>query len=255
MSELTLEKVKYGNWVSSKLVFSPAALSLVFGALSLLLFPLFIVAAIFFLCFLYFGYARYLFSSRGKNIQTRVQELVLNNVPGWNGEGKVLDIGCGNGPLTIQIAKRYPLARVIGIDYWGKAWGYSKSVCSRNAEIEGVGDRVSFIRANALSLPFGDETFNLVVSNLVFHEVRGARDKKELIKEALRVAKKRGWFVFQDLFLWKLVYGETHDLLEAIRTWGIEKVELVITGNSDFIPKLLRLPFMLGTAGILYGRK
>ena len=44
-------------------------------------------------------------------------------------------------------------------------------------------------------------------------------------------------------------------MLETIRSWGIETVEFVDTSDSDFIPKALKLPFMLGTVGILYGRK
>lgn len=255
MSKLTAEKSDYGNWVSARLVFAPGVLSLLFGGLSFLLPALGVVAIIFFLCFLYFAYARHLFSPRGGNIQARIQGLALNHMTDWDGLGKVLDIGCGNGPLTIQIAKRYPQAEAIGIDYWGRAWEFSKSVCNRNAEIEGVAGRVSFERASASSLPFDDEAFDVVASNLVFHEVRDVRDKKKLIKEALRVVKKGGRFVFQDLFLWKWVYGEVDDLLETIRSWGIETVEFVDTSNSDFIPKALKLPFMLGTVGILYGRK
>ena len=255
MSELAAEKIDYGNWVSTRLVFAPGVLSLLFGGFSFLLPALGVVAVIFFLSFLYFAYARYLFSPRGGNIQSRIQDLLLDRTMGWDGVGKVLDIGCGNGPLTIRIAKRYPQAEAIGIDYWGTAWEYSKSVCDRNAAIEGVAKRVAFERASASSLPFDDEAFDVVVSNLVFHEVRDVRDKSELIKEALRVVEKGGWFVFQDLFLWKQVYGEVDDLLEKIRGWGIETVELVDTSDSDFIPKVLKLPFMLGTVGILYGRK
>jgi SAM-dependent methyltransferase len=255
VSELAVEKVDYGNWVSTKLIFVPGVLSLLFGGLSFLLPALGVVAVIFFLCFLYFAYARYLFSPRGGNIQSKIQDLVLDHIMGWDGVGKVLDIGCGNGPLTIQIAKRYPEAEAIGIDYWGTAWEYSKSICDRNAEIEGVAGRVAFKRASASSLPFDDEAFDLVISNLVFHEVRDVRDKKELIKEALRVVKKGRWFVFQDLFLWKQVYGEVDDLVETIRDWGIETVEFVDTSDSDFIPGALKLPFMLGTVGILAGRK
>jgi SAM-dependent methyltransferase len=255
VSELTAEKTDYGNWVSAKFVLVPGVLGLLFAALSFLLPVLIVVAAVFFLCALYFAYARYLFSPGGGNVQARVQSLVLDRMAGWAGAGEVLDIGCGNGPLTIQIAKRYPQAEVTGIDYWGTAWEYSKSVCDRNAKIEGVAERVAFERASASSLPFDDEAFDVAISNLVFHEVRDVRDKKKLIQEALRVVKKGGWFVFQDLFLWKRVYGETDDLLETIRRWGIETVELVDTSGSDFIPTALKLPFMLGTVGILYGRK
>ena len=201
MSELAVEKAEYGNWVSTKFIFVPGVLGLLFGGLAFLCPVLGVVAGIFLLCSLYFAYARYLFSPRGGDMQVRIQGLVLEHMTGWDGKGKVLDIGCGNGPLTIQIAKRYPQAEAIGIDYWGKAWEYSKGVCDRNAEIEGVAERVAFERASAASLPFDEGAFDVVVSNLVFHEVRDVRDKRGLIKEALRAVRKGGWYVFQDLFL------------------------------------------------------
>jgi SAM-dependent methyltransferase len=255
MSGLAADKPQYGSWVSTRLVFVPGVLALVFGGLSYLFPALAVVALFFLLCALYFAYARYLFSPRGANIQAKIQDLVLDHLVGWDGLGNVLDIGCGDGRLTIQIAKRYQQAKGTGIDYWGATWEYSKGVCERNAAMEGVAERLTFQRASAASLPFDDGAFDLVISNLVFHEVRDVRDKKKLIKEALRVARKGGQFVFQDLILWKAVYGELDDLLETIRSWGIETVEFVDTSASEFIPRTLKLPFMVGTLGILYGRK
>lgn len=255
MSDLAAAKTDYGNWVSTRLILVSGVLSILFSGLSLMLPVLGIIALFFCICLLYFAYARYLFSPRGKNIQARIQELVVECITDWDGTGKVLDIGCGNGPLTILMAKLNPQAEAIGIDYWGKSWDYSKRVCERNAEIEGVAERVTFERASAASLPFDDEAFDLVISNLVFHNVQGVRDKTKLIKEALRVTKKGGWFIFQDLFLWRLVYGKIDDLLVTIRSWGLETVEFADTSKSDFIPKALRLPFMLGMVGMLYGKK
>jgi ubiquinone/menaquinone biosynthesis C-methylase UbiE len=173
----------------------------------------------------------------------------------WSGKGLALDIGCGNAPLTIAVAKRFPHAHVTGIDYWSGAWEYSKSVCEKNAKIEGVTDRVKFQKASASSLPFEDGFFDAAVSNLVFHEVKDAKDKRDVIKEALRVVKKGGKFAFQDLFLRKNVYGEIDLLLEAIRNWGIKHVEFADTSKSKLIPRALRLSFMLGTLGVIYGRK
>ena len=254
MNKHRKDELSYGNWVSVKLVYIPAVIALLFLGLSIL-FPLFIIgAAIFLFPFVYFAYARYRFSSGGGDIQARIQNLVLDYLD-WDGEGKALDIGCGNAPLTISIAKRYPNAEITGIDYWGGTWGYSKGICEMNAEIEGVLQRVTFERASASSLPFDDEAFDLAVSNLVFHEVKGTRDKRDVIREALRVVRKGGSFVFQDLFLWKILYGEVDDLLETMRSWGIERVEFVDTSVCDFIPKALKLPFMVGTIGILHGRK
>lgn len=254
MNQPTVKKPDYGNWVPAKLLYLPASISIFFGALSFLFPCLAVLAAILFLCCAYFAYARYCFSPKGKNIQARIQSLLVNHFE-WDGGGKLLDIGCGSAAVTIMIAKKYPDAHVTGVDYWGGAWEYSKGVCEENTEIEGVGNRVTFQKASASSLPFDDETFDAVISNLTFHEVGDTKDKRLLIKEAVRVLRKGGSFAFQDLFLWKRVYGEVNDLLDIIKSWGVESVEFINTSESQFIPKALKLPFMVGTIGILRGRK
>lgn len=254
MKQRLAEKPNYGNWVSKRLVYAPVMVCLIFIGLAIIFPFLIAVAALFSLVSLYFAYARYLFSPQGGNVQDRVRGLVLSNLD-WNGEGEVLDIGCGNAALTIELAKKFEKARVIGIDYWGKQWEYSKTICEKNAEIEGVAERVKFQKASAAALPFADDSFNAAVSNLVFHEVSAIKDKKEVIREALRVVKKGGKFVFQDLFLWKRIYGEPDELIKAVQSWGINKVEFINTGKSAFIPKALRLPFMLGTIGMIVGEK
>lgn len=244
----------YGNWVSKWMIYVPAALALVFLGLSALSFWFIIIALFFIAVFIYFSYAYYKFSRSGGDIQTKIRELVMEHLH-WDGTGKALDIGCGNAALTIEVAKKFSSARVQGIDYWGGNWGYSKEACEKNAGIEGVADRVSLQKASASSLPFADGYFDAAVSNFVFHEIRDARDKRDVIKEALRVVKKGGAFAFQDLFLVKKLYGNIDDLLAAIRSWGIEEVRFADTSNEDFIPRPLKLSFMVGEIGIIYGKK
>ncbi|MBN1848169.1 MAG: class I SAM-dependent methyltransferase [Deltaproteobacteria bacterium] len=254
MKQPQAEKPNYGNWVSTRFIYGPGLVGLFFFGLAIRC-PLFLLLAAFcFILSLYFAYARYIFSPQGQNIQDRVQGLVLSNLD-WSGEGMILDIGCGSGALTIALAKKYAKARIIGIDNWGRQWGYSKEICEKNAMIEGVAERVTFQKASAAVIPFDDESMDVVVSNLVFHEVSGVKDKKDLIKEALRVVGKGGRFVFQDLFLWKRLYGEPFELIEAIREWGVKEVELINTSESAFLPVMLKLPFMVGTIGIIVGEK
>jgi len=244
----------YSNWVSTKLIYGPAVLGTLFLGLSFLHVAFLIGAVPFLAALVYFAYARYAFSPRGGDIQTKLWELVLDRL-NWNGEGKALDIGCGNGPLTIALAQRHPDGHVTGIDYWGKAWDYSKAVCERNAEAAGVAERTDFQKASASALPFEDGFFDAAISNFVFHEVSDAKDKREVVKEALRVIKKGGHFAFQDLFLVKELYGEVDDLLEIIRGWGIAEVAFMDTSSSGFIPAALKLPFMLGKISIIYGTR
>ena len=132
MSPATLKKPDYGNWVSTRLVYGPALLGFLFLALSFWL-PVWLILALLFLAIAgYFAYARYLFSPQGKNVQAQIHDLLLARFD-WNGEGQVVDIGCGNGAVSIKLAKKYPKARVVGVDYWGGNWQYSKSVCEKNA--------------------------------------------------------------------------------------------------------------------------
>jgi ubiquinone/menaquinone biosynthesis C-methylase UbiE len=114
---------------------------------------------------------------------------------------------------------------------------------------------LAFQKASAVSLPFDDGYFDAAVSNFVFHEVGDAKDKREVIREALRVVRKGGTFAFQDEFLIKQFYGDPDDLIAIIKSWGINKVEFVQTRDANFIPRALRLPFLLGTMSIIAGQK
>jgi len=71
--------------------------------MSFALTTLVVVAVVFLSVALYFAYARYRFSPAGGDVQTQIQELVLQHLD-WNGKGKGLDIGCDNRPLTIKLA-------------------------------------------------------------------------------------------------------------------------------------------------------
>ena len=245
---------RYGNWVSARLVYTLALGAVGLALLTAVTRWLVVPTAVALLALAYFAWARYELSVSGGDVQTKIRGLVLQHLD-WDGTGSVLDIGCGSGALVVAAAKRYPEARLTGVDSWGSTWEYSRAVCASNAAIEGVADRVTFRQASASALPFPNGTFDAAISNLTFHEVHDTKDKAQLLKEALRVVRKGGSFAFQDLFLWKRVYGDVPALLESIRSWGVERVEFTDTSGLPFIRRALRLPFMVGTIGILHGRK
>jgi ubiquinone/menaquinone biosynthesis C-methylase UbiE len=114
---------------------------------------------------------------------------------------------------------------------------------------------VVFQKASASKLPFDNGFFDAAVSNLCFHEVADAEDKREIIREALRVVKKGGKFAFQDLFYLKQFYGTPDELVATLKSWGITKIEFIETRNASFIPAALKLPFMVGRIGIISGEK
>jgi len=254
MNKQTKQKPDYGNWVSNRILTITSVISLVFTVLGFVS-PFFIIGAVFFIiCVVYFIYARYKFSPEGGNLQARIRDLVLDHLD-WDGNGEALDIGCGNAPLAIAAAKKYKDAKIVGLDNWSGAWDYSQKVCEENATIEGVSGRITFQKASASDLPYKDGRFDAVMSNFVFHEVTDTKDKRELVKQALRVVKKGGVFAFQDLFLVDKIYGEMDEFLAVIKNWGVQRVDLIKTNDLDFVPNALKLPFMVGEIGIIYGKK
>jgi SAM-dependent methyltransferase len=247
-------KPDYGNWVSKKFIFIPGLLCLLFLGLAFLA-PLWaILSGLFGLTCVYFLLSFARFSPAGGDVQARIVGLILDRLE-WDGIGQALDVGCGNGALTLRLAQKYPSARVTGLDFWGRNWDYSQRICEKNASIAGVAERVVFQKASASALPFEDGSFDLAVSNLTFHEVSDTPDKRLVLREALRVVRPGGKFAFQDLFLVEAIYGKPEELLSLVKSWGIRKVEFVKTCDEPFIPALLKLPFMVGRIGILYGEK
>jgi SAM-dependent methyltransferase len=250
----------YGNWVPRKLLYLFGLVAAASAAAAVCV-PLMAVKLVFLagvvLCgtaWVYFYRAHRAFSYRGGGLSGKILDMVLSHLP-WDGNGTILDIGCGSGALAIKLAKNYPHAHITGLDYWGAGWDYNKNQCQQNAALEGVPGRIEFVNGTASKLPFEDERFDAVVSNFTFHEVRDAKNKRDVVKEALRVVKKGGLFAFHDLFYQKSLYGDVDEMLTELRTLAIAEIDIITTSTLEIIPNFLRTPSMLGTIGLLYGRK
>ncbi|MDO4962117.1 MAG: class I SAM-dependent methyltransferase [Eubacteriales bacterium] len=151
--------------------------------------------------------------------------------------GKGLDVGCGSGALTIACAKKNPQGSMQGLDLWGMQYiSYSKSLCKKNAAIEGVADKTEFTQGDACWLPFEDETFDAVTSNYVYHNITGLR-KKDLVLETLRTLKKGGCFAIHDIMS-EARYGDMEAFRQMlINEEGYERVELIDTTDGKFMSK------------------
>ena len=72
---------------------------------------------------------------------------------------RILDVGCGTGNVAITAARHG--AQVTGLDITPTMLERAKT----NAEIAGV-DEIAWHEGNAVDLPFGENTFDVVLSNL-----------------------------------------------------------------------------------------
>ena len=71
---------------------------------------------------------------------------------------RILDLGTGTGIAARVLARRFPAAQVVGVDVSTKMVREAERL--RPPELD---DRLEFVVADAASLPFGDDDFDVVV--------------------------------------------------------------------------------------------
>lgn len=125
------------------------------------------------------------------NKQT-VRDALLEELEPSKGE-RILDVGCGTGDTTLEIAKKVePDGKVIGIDLSPEGIAKAKE----KAVEAGLSNIVEFRVADAEKLPFEDESFDAVISECV---VCLTVDKQHVLNEKARVLKPGGRIVMHDV--------------------------------------------------------
>lgn len=113
-----------------------------------------------------------------KSYYSQVAEEILSSFH----QGLLLDLGTGPGYLPIEMVKRRPEIRIIGIDLSRVLIRMAKA----NALRTGCAGRVHFEVGNAANLRFGSESFDGVVSTGMLHVLR---DPVSALGECWRVLK------------------------------------------------------------------
>ena len=98
----------------------------------------------------------------------------------------VLDVGCGMGHWTLVLGSILPeRAKITGVD---REPDWVKTATER-AKARGQSERYRFIEGSAESLPFPDNSFDMVTCQTLLMHVA---DPKTVLKEMLRVLKPSG---------------------------------------------------------------
>jgi SAM-dependent methyltransferase len=143
----------------------------------------------------------------------------LDNLRLSGGE-RILDMGCGRGAVLLSAAKRLTGGHAFGVDIWSRTdqSGNSPRAALENAHIEGVRKQVALATADMTALPFPSETFDVVVSNVAIHNIKGLHRRLSAVDEAVRVLRPGGRILLADL-------RNTSDYATRLKSLGMVDVQ------------------------------
>jgi len=110
----------------------------------------------------------------------------LRVVEGLDLRGKrVLDIGCGSGAISLLLARDCGAAEVVGVDVEDQVCAAARA----RVDQAGLTDKITIQRTTPGSLPFEDESFDVVYSkDSIIH----IPDKEALCRDVFRVLRRGG---------------------------------------------------------------
>jgi len=152
----------------------------------------------------------------------RHRDLILSLHP-WRGDEQVLDVGCGRGLLLAGAAKRLTTGHATGIDIWSNVdmGGNSEAATLHNLQLEGIASRCTLVSAGAQEMPFPEDRFDVIVSNLCLHNIYDRPTRLQAIHQISRVLKPGGIALLSDYKLSAEYAAELRKLgFDVDRRWG-----------------------------------
>lgn len=102
----------------------------------------------------------------------------------------ILDLGAGTGFLLPHLRKRYPKARIVALDLSQKCLKEARKKLPR------FFSRTDFVVGDADALPFAEQSFDMVISNMM---LPWSPDCEITFQSIFRVLKREGLFMFTSL--------------------------------------------------------
>jgi ubiquinone/menaquinone biosynthesis C-methylase UbiE len=108
---------------------------------------------------------------------------------------RILDLGCGAGMSTLPLAEAWPEAEIFAVDLAAPMLRYA------HGRSESMGVPVHYSQQNAAHTNFADGSFDLVLSNLLLHEIP-QKVTRQVIAECHRLLAPGGVMVHNDMVGW-----------------------------------------------------
>lgn len=170
---------------------------------------------------------------------------------------RVLDVGCGTGTLAVAALSAEPGVQVTGVDADPKILEIARGRAAEH------GLDVTFDQGMASSLPYADESFDVVLSTLFFHHLTD-EDKRRTGSEVARVLRPGGRAVVADMGrpqdpLMRGLARMTFQMLDGVATTSLnvrgELPGIFAQAGLDEVAVRERMRTPVGSAEIITARK
>lgn len=200
----------------------------------------------------YFQNPLHIEASRILSLNDDTRDILMKYLPLRDGM-RILDVGCGNGIFTTFLGECVSGCDIMGVDI---DENFIKDALRRITV--GLKNNYTYLQADGFSLPFENETFDLVVSHTYLTSVS---DPVKALKEKMRVAKKGGYvasvtgqsFKNQVFSLgnYPEVYMKMLLRFFELRT-KVENMYRQLVHQDDFVKKEFaeRIPQLFGMSGL-----
>lgn len=123
----------YGSWMSNPVFYAFGAGILLAAALTVLSFAVFkitvlgiifaVAVAVLLAMTGWMAWIRRQYAFGKGGMMEQVHRTILSNLD-FDGQGKLLEVGCGSGAMSVRAALTWPNAQITGLDYWAVISNY-----------------------------------------------------------------------------------------------------------------------------------
>ena len=168
----------------------------------------------------------------------RIQPGVRRVLGMLKGDESILDLGCGNGELARELAKRGQRGSYLGVDF--------SLPLLRDAEVQPEGFSATFLQADLTTLDklsiLDDLLFDFIFAFAVLHHIPSSDLRLNILKKIFQWLKPDGYFIHSN---WQFLNSEK--LKARIQPWDVVSVSESEVDAGDYL-----LDWRSGGQGLRY---
>jgi tRNA (uracil-5-)-methyltransferase TRM9 len=180
------------------------------------------------------------FSTTRRRLQPGVHE-ILERLPG---EASILELGCGNGELPLQLSRKKLRGRYLGLDFSSPLLELAQEINQKIAQTSSL--KVQFRSADLASLDWDaaltKNKFDFIMAFAFLHHIPSEEMRAQILDKARRLLEYNGLFIHSE---WQFLNSSR--LVARLQPWGTLGLSEIEVDPGDYL-----LDWRQGGSGLRY---